>query len=519
MLRVNHLFTILVLVTLLLSACQPIVAPTPGATPEKVGAYTPRYEPAECKYAIPEGEKVECGYLIVPEDRSHPEGPTIRMQVVNFKSKSANSLPDPIFLLPGGPASSRGLYLYLWTAAPVGAMMRGNRDVIMLEQRGANYSEPAFYCPEMQSNLSTLAGLSFAEEIKWSQAAYRACYDRLVKEGQQLAAYSALEGAADVADLRIALGYANVNVYGISYGTLPALHLLRDHPEGLRTVIVDSPWPPEVNEMNEMLKVTQGMLRGIFQACAADPVCDKAYPKLETVFNQVLANLREKPVPVTVEDESANAYTVTIDDLKFIQHIRETGFAGDNFTGVPAAIYAAHQGEFTPAAKTWLSYLVGRHGVTGPGTGATSLGLYYSVECAQNGGAASVDKTRAIYAQSGANISLVDYAEQFWIEDTLAVCSYWPVTQPKPAIATAPAQGDTPTLFVANRYDIFYTPVWSREAVKRLTHGYFFELPSSHGAVLTSCGLDLMAQFLADPTQAPNASCIDQMTPSWVMQK
>jgi pimeloyl-ACP methyl ester carboxylesterase len=517
MVRVNRLFIILLLVALILSACQPIQAPMPGALPEKVSTYTPRYEPADCPYEIPAGEKMECGYLIVPEDRSQPDGPTIRVQVMNFKSRSDNPAPDPIFLLPGGPGSSRGLYLFLWTAAPVGEMMRASRDVIMLEQRGANFSEPAFYCPEMEANLSTLAGMSFAEESQWSQTAYRACYDRLVQEGQQLAAYSALEGAADVADLRIALGYDEVNIYGISYGTLPALHLLRDYPAGLRTVIVDSPWPPEVNEMNEMLNVTTGMLGSIFTACTADPVCDEAYPDLATVFTQVLASLREKPVSVTVEDEAANSYTVTVDDLKFIQHIRETGFAGDNFTAVPAAIYAAHEGDFVPAAKTWLSYLNGRHGATGPGTDATSLGLYYSVECAQNGGAANVDQTKAIYAQSGANASLIDYAEQYWIEDTLAVCSYWPVTQPKPALAAAPAQGDIPTLFVANSYDIFYAPAWSREAVKHLTNGYFYELPSSHGAVLTECGLDLMSQFLADPTQAPDASCIDAMTPTWVL--
>jgi len=26
-----------------------------------------------------------------------------------------------------------------------------------------------------------------------------------------------------------------------------------------------------------------------------------------------------------------------------------------------------------------------------------------------------------------------------------------------------------------------------------------------------------MTQFLADPTQAPDASCIDAMTPNWVL--
>jgi hypothetical protein len=105
----------------------------------------------------------------------------------------------------------------------------------------------------------------------------------------------------------------------------------------------------------------------------------------------------------------------------------------------------------------------------------------------------------------------------FWVEDTLSVCSYWDVLQPAPTFTMAPAQGDTPTLFLANRYDIFYAPAWSRAAVTHFNNGYLYELPSSHGAVLNACGVDLIAQFLADPTQAPDAGCIDAMTPNWVL--
>ena len=118
MYRTNKFLTLFVLVALLVSACQPIVAPGSETAPTAGKAYLPRFEPAECSYPIPEGDKIECGYLIVPEDRSQTGGPTIRVHVVNFKSRSDNPAPDPIFLLPGGSGSSRGLYLYLWTAAP-----------------------------------------------------------------------------------------------------------------------------------------------------------------------------------------------------------------------------------------------------------------------------------------------------------------------------------------------------------------------------------------------------------------
>ena len=70
--------TLLLLVALLLSACQPIQAPPSAALAPNQG-YTPLYEPADCKYDIPEGDHIECGYLTVPEDRSQPEGRMIRL--------------------------------------------------------------------------------------------------------------------------------------------------------------------------------------------------------------------------------------------------------------------------------------------------------------------------------------------------------------------------------------------------------------------------------------------------------
>ena len=46
---------------------------------------------------------VVCGYLTVPEDRSKPDGRTIRIFVMRVPAVSANPKPDPIVVLSGGP--------------------------------------------------------------------------------------------------------------------------------------------------------------------------------------------------------------------------------------------------------------------------------------------------------------------------------------------------------------------------------------------------------------------------------
>ena len=51
----------------------------------------------------------------------------------------------------------------------------------------------------------------------------------------------------DLTDLRHVLGIKQWNLHGVSYGTRLALSVMRDAPEGVRSVILDSPYPPEVH--------------------------------------------------------------------------------------------------------------------------------------------------------------------------------------------------------------------------------------------------------------------------------
>ena len=62
---------------------------------------------------------------------------------------------------------------------------------------------------------------------------------KLVAEGVNLAAFNTPESAADIEDLRRALGYERVNLYGISYGTRLALAAMRDHLECFRALRAD----------------------------------------------------------------------------------------------------------------------------------------------------------------------------------------------------------------------------------------------------------------------------------------
>ena len=205
----------------------------------------PRFEPAACpEIPVKALANASCGYLVVPEDRSEPTGGTIRLIVAIVPARSARPKPDPVVYLAGGPG---GIALNeADLAVTIGLNL--DRNLILMDQRGTLYSEPALTCPEVDQFF--VRGLDLALDDPATKslhaAAARACYLRWAATGRNFSAYNTTENAADFADLRSALGINEWNVFGTSYGTNLALTLIREHPEGIRSAILDSVQPPSV---------------------------------------------------------------------------------------------------------------------------------------------------------------------------------------------------------------------------------------------------------------------------------
>jgi pimeloyl-ACP methyl ester carboxylesterase len=106
------------------------------------------------------------------------------------------------------------------------------RDFIVVDLRGSGYSQPALDCPDRSGPAA-----------QWM----RTCRERLSSIAD-LDCYNSAAVAADLADLRRALGIREWNLLGESYGTRYALTAMRDQPEGIRSVILDSVVPPEADQ-------------------------------------------------------------------------------------------------------------------------------------------------------------------------------------------------------------------------------------------------------------------------------
>jgi pimeloyl-ACP methyl ester carboxylesterase len=261
----------------------------------------PRFEEAPCP-KLPGAEalaKASCGYLVVPENRGRPTGRTIRLMVATYPARSAEKLSDPVVYLAGGPGDIVPLEVNGFIAAD---FIR-DRDIVAMSQRGTMFSEPALTCAPIDDFARELLGLRFYSEAtkRAHLAATEACHRDLAATGADLSAYNSSESAADFADLRKVLGYAAWNVYGTSYGSYLAQTLMRDHLEGIRSVVLDSVLPTTYNVAANWLNARDGF-GNIFQACAAQAACNAAHPTLERTFTGLVNKLEAEPLTTTVRD-------------------------------------------------------------------------------------------------------------------------------------------------------------------------------------------------------------------------
>jgi pimeloyl-ACP methyl ester carboxylesterase len=157
----------------------------------------------------------------------------------------------------------------------------GNRDLILIDQRGTGYSQPSLDCPAA-AHLIQVPPQPVGKELASLDSAYRQCHDRLVHDGIDLSAYNTVDNAADIADLRKALGYRTVNLYGVSYGTRLALTVMRHYPQGIRSLVLDSVLPPQ-HDYAALLRSIDTAFTTLFHSCAQAPNCSHEFPHLQQV--------------------------------------------------------------------------------------------------------------------------------------------------------------------------------------------------------------------------------------------
>ncbi len=167
-----------------------------------------------------------------PLDRADPQGSAIDLSVAVVAALNRRSTAAPLFLLAGGPGQS-AIDLYA-SVAPAFARINRNHDIVMLDQRGTGRS----------------SALRCAYPDDWNETATelpkirQATADCLAKLGPGVRNYTSSVAVRDLDEVRRALGYGQIDLYGASYGTRMAELYMRRYPKSVHAVILDGVTDP-----------------------------------------------------------------------------------------------------------------------------------------------------------------------------------------------------------------------------------------------------------------------------------
>lgn len=257
----------------------------------------------------------ELGTLYVPENRSDPGSRLIGVGFARFKGREGAGAP-PTFHLPGGPGQS-----YLTDRKPGRNHGRIGRadfftragDVVFVDQRGSSprgeilqfrHQTPGFPAGEPGSMARSTA--AFVEITKAAVADSQA-------KGVDLRGYTVLECADDVNDLRKALGYPQITLVGVSFGSQWSFAIMRRHPEIVARAVLAGVEPLDCGY--DMPSHVFAALQRISWQADQDPKLAPYLPTggLMAAARAVLERLKKAPVQVPVKSApSGETVTVTL---------------------------------------------------------------------------------------------------------------------------------------------------------------------------------------------------------------
>ncbi len=451
----------------------PVVQPDSPQPDAPIGI-VPRIQPGPCRYNVPsqlgliEGQGYACGDLIVYENRT-TKVRTISVHYIKFDSPSAS--PNATIYLAGGPGGDgQSILNYAVTlGAPFLTGLMADGDFLVISQRGTARSIPFLNC--QASNCEDFA------------------------DDHDIAAYNTAANADDVDDLRAALGYTKLNLYGISYGSRLGLEVLRRHGDNVRAAVIEGLVPSSVAWPAAVPSSFYSALTGLNDSCADAGACGTAFGNLVTKFSSGVAALNENPVAIT-----AGGQPFDLDGGTYAYLLFRVLYSRSAHVWLPMLISDLAErrvdrvGSFIATALTNLS----------SGDGVSS-GLYNAVVCGEIFN--PPDQNAFDQLNIGVPADIIDLYGGSWF-GLMERCQTFPRGNLQTQLAQ-PVASTVRTLVSSGRLDPITPPSFGAVAAVTLPNSVVvIHEDSGHGATLqSSCGMQNLIDFIADPTTLHDTSC------------
>ncbi|MDE2858932.1 MAG: alpha/beta hydrolase [Chloroflexota bacterium] len=460
-------------------------------------------ESAEC-VEEPHGYVSRCGYVALPQDYDNPAAGKVEIFYTLIESKSPQAKPDPLVYLVGGPGSSgtqllrSSFRLYLRDFAR-------DRDLIVIDQRGTGLSNPPLYCREVLYRIDEILQSNHAERAEVVLAILGECHRRLSGNNIRFETFHSANNARDIVNVLLSLGYEQWNLVGVSYGSRLALAIMRDHPQYLRSVILDSVYPPQADIFLDSFYSGERALQEVFAACAASATCSERYPDLGSVFYKLYHSLNREPETATYSPPQYKALEIEISGYRLYDWVFSWLYDVQFIKRIPNLIYDLHLGRLQDA----VSYGVAHEALIRN----NSLGMHYTVQCQEEHISSSYRDYAGLIAAHPHLSGYLDYPVEG--SATLArLCEMWGA-KARPDSANSPVKSDVPALLLSGEFDPITPPSYADMAHETLSVSYNYLLPHVGHGVLRSerCAVAIALDFLDNPDRDPDSSCIAD-TPS-----
>lgn len=420
-----------------------------------------------------------CGTYEVWENRAARSGRRIKLDIAVIPARLRSHDPDPIVVLAGGPG--QGAVSLADEVMPLFARLNDARDIVLVDQRGTGNSHPLDCDEETDASLQSLFEDTLPEKLVTD------CLASLDADPRMYTTSIAVE---DLDEVRAAMGYPRVNLWGGSYGTRVALEYLRRHGDKVRSAVLDGVAPADMKLPFSFVADGDAALVKLVKACETESRCRKSYPRLADTIAAMKAQLARRPVRAAIQDpRTGERETINVNENVFLSGVFRPLYVAELASLLPYGISAAADGDFNPLLAQNLEF-------ADDVSENLAIGMHLSVICAED-----------VPRITPADLASLDrsFFGRALVDDFVHACRLWPRAE-VPADFYDPVRSDVPVLILSGGIDPATPPRHGDEVAKTLARSRHFVAPQlGHGVSLHGCAPRLIGDFI----RAGNADGLD----------
>lgn len=414
-----------------------------------------------------------CGTVSVPEDRQRPDGRKIALNVIVLPAAPSDVTLPPLFDIAGGPGlpATANVAFYATDGSAYGA----GRDIILVDQRGTGASNP-LHCPAFYKPEATYRPLYPVEEV-------RRCRQSLEQKAD-LTKYGTTDAVADLDAVRAALGYKQIDLFGLSYGSIVAQRYLATFPDRVRAAVLMGVAPASSLPPKGHGAAGQQAFTKLAAQCRLDPACSAAFDPPADLDG---ARTRLKDIAGAPPEEV------------FFEKLRSLMYQPAGARRVPLILNRAAAGDLAPfyAATRASPFMY-------------ADGMAFTVICSESMALMNVAKART--AAKGTLFG--DYR----LRRQQEACAEWPRAKVS-ADHLKPVKSNVPVLLVSGELDSVTPPEGTAEVAKGLPNAKHVVISASGHIFDGMSGIDscldpLILRFLRSANaKSLDLSCVAAMKP------